>query len=176
MPGISSALSLQKDELRRRRGGGGGPQIPNWERGLSRLVAPQSFKSILSIAIRLNLFLATSHSQIFNLLEIGQHAFSLLLFVSLGTKTREQIHNVIQKQKKHIHVSKNSNTKPQCKDDVTRSWKAIGICNANNLAANSRKCLVAMYCSQVRNLNGRGINEAKHNSTIRLHLPDPQIG
>ena len=29
---------------------------------------------------------------------------------------------------------------------------------------------------QVRNLNGRGINEAKHNSTIRLHLPDPQIG
>ena len=62
------------------------PQIPNWERGLTRLVTPQSFKSILSIPIRLNLFLATSHSQIFNLLEIGQYAFSLLLFVSLGNK------------------------------------------------------------------------------------------
>ena len=82
-------LCLPSDELRRRRGGGGGPQIPNWERGLSRLVTPQSFKSIPSIPIRLNLFLATSHSQIFNLLEIGQLAFSWLFFVALENKSKK---------------------------------------------------------------------------------------
>ena len=104
MPEISSALSLQKDELRGRGGGGGGggggPQIPNWERGLSRLVTPQSFKSIPSILIRLNLFLATSHSQIFNLLEIGQHAFSLLLFVSLVNKNERHEFTMSSKDKK----------------------------------------------------------------------------
>ena len=93
-------LCLPSDELRRRRGGGGGPQIPNWERGLSRLVTPQSFKSIPSILIRLNLFLATSHSQIFNLLEIGQHAFSLLLFVSLVNKNERHEFTMSSKDKK----------------------------------------------------------------------------
>ena len=77
-----------------------GPQIPNWERGLSRLVTPQSFKSIPSILIRLNLFLATSHSQIFNLLEIGQHAFSLLLFVSLVNKNERHEFTMSSKDKK----------------------------------------------------------------------------
>ena len=77
-----------------------GPQIPNWERGLSPLVTPQSFKSIPSIPIRLNLFLATSHSQIFNLLEIGQHAFSLLLFVSLLNKNERHKFTISSKHKK----------------------------------------------------------------------------
>ena len=126
MPGISSALSLQKDELRRRRRRGGGPQIPNWERGLSRLVTPQSFKSIPSIPICLNLFLATSHSQIFNLLEIGQHAFSLLLFVSLVNKNERHKFTMSSKHKKHLHVLKNYNTKPMqrwCPEIMKSNWE-----------------------------------------------------